>query len=69
MALMELIGSFLALSWDFFTELKVPGLDITFAALFVGVFLAVLGLKFLFSILGVSNSSGDVDRAFFRRDK
>lgn len=54
------IGSFLGSSWDFFTEVNVPGFDFSFAALFVGLFLAKLGLRFVSSMLGLGVSSGPV---------
>ena len=33
--------------------------DLSFAALFIGIFLANLGLRFLFMMLGISVHSGD----------
>lgn len=60
MDVLTFISFFLGASWDFFTEVKVPGFDFTFAALFVGIFLASLGLKFLFSMLGIGISSRDL---------
>lgn len=63
MEVVAFISFFLGASWDFFTEVKVPGFDFSFAALFVGLFLASLGLRFLFMMLGISGSSGDI--AFF----
>lgn len=58
MEVMAFISFFLGASWDFFTEVKVPGFDFSFAALFVGLFLASLGLRFLGAMLGVGMSSG-----------
>lgn len=60
MQVLEFIGWFLGASWDFFTEVTVPGFNFTFAALFVGLFLANLGLRFLFMILGVGAPYGDI---------
>lgn len=60
MDVLAFISFFLGASWDFFTEVTVPGFDFTFAALFVGLFLASLGLRFLFSMLGIGISSGSV---------
>lgn len=60
MEVLAFISFFMGASWDFFTEIKVPGFDFTFAALFVGLFLANLGLRFLFSMLGIGISSGAV---------
>ena len=53
MEVLAFISFFLGASWDFFTEITVPGFDFSFAALFVGLFLASLGLRFLFSMLGM----------------
>jgi len=60
MEVLAFISFFLGASWDFFTEVKVPGFDFTFAALFVGLFLAALGLRFLSAMLGLSIHSSDV---------
>lgn len=60
MEVMAFISFFLGASWDFFTEVKVPGFDFTFAALFVGLFLASLGLRFLISMFGISMPSQDI---------
>ena len=60
MEVLAFISFFLGASWDFFTEIKVPGFDFSFAALFVGLFLANLGLRFLFSMLGIGVSSNAV---------
>lgn len=60
MEVIAFISFFVGASWDFFTEVKVPGFDFSFAALFVGLFLASLGLKFLFMMLGVSPAFGDI---------
>lgn len=59
MEVIAFISFFLGASWDFFTETNVPGFDFSFAALFVGLFLASLGLRFLFMMLGISGSPGD----------
>ncbi|MPM19001.1 hypothetical protein SDC9_65419 [bioreactor metagenome] len=60
--ILQFIGWLLAASWDFFTEINVPGFDFTFAALFVGLFLANLGLRFLFMMLGIGvGSSSDIE--------
>lgn len=63
MEILEFIGWFLSAAWDFFTETNVPGFEFSFAALLVGLFLAQLGLRFLFMMLGISVGSGDLDRA------
>lgn len=58
MEVLQFIQFWLSASWDFFTEVNVPGFDFSIAALFVGVFLATLGLRFVLSMLGVSVWSG-----------
>lgn len=59
MEVIQFIGWFLSSSWDFFTEIKVPGFDFSFAALLVGLFLAGLGLRFLFMMLGIGVHGSD----------
>lgn len=54
MEVLQFITFWLGASWDFFTEVKVPGFNFSIAALFVGVFLATLGLRFVLSMFGVS---------------
>lgn len=58
--LLRAVGSFVRASWAFFTKITIPGTSFTFAALFVGLFLADLGLRFLFMVLGLSISSNDL---------
>lgn len=60
MEVLAFISFLLGASWDFFTETKVPGFDFSFAALFVGLFMANLGLRFLTAMLGVSFGSGTI---------
>lgn len=61
MEVMQFIAFWLDASWDFFTEIKVPGLgDFSFAALFVGLFLACLGLRLLCMMLGIGVHSSDI---------
>ena len=57
MEVLAFISFFLEASWDFFTEIKVPGFEFSFAALFVGLFLAALGLRFLSAMIGVRMTS------------
>lgn len=59
MEVIQFITWFFSASWDFFTEINVPGFDFSFAALFIGIFLANLGLRFLFMMLGISVHSDD----------
>lgn len=59
MEVIQAIVWFLSSSWDFFTEITVPGMSFTFAQLLVGLFLANLGLRFLFMMLGISVHSDD----------
>lgn len=58
MEVLQFMRFFFGASWDFFTEINVPGFDFSFAALFVGLFMAFLGLKFVTSMIGVGISSG-----------
>lgn len=60
MEVLEFIRFWLASSWDFFTEVKVPGFEFSFAALFVGLFLACLGLRLLCMMLGIGVHSTDI---------
>lgn len=69
MEVLAFISFFLGASWDFFTEINVPGFDFSFAALFVGLFLASLGLRFLFAMLGVGVSSRDITSLTSRTEK
>ena len=68
MEVLSFISFFLGASWDFFTEVKVPGFDFTFAIFFVGLFLASLGLRFLSSMIGVGFSSSLVTSVLKDRD-
>ena len=60
MEVLQFIKFFLSASWDFFTEVNVPGFDFSIGALFVGLFLGSLGLRFVFMMVGVHASSGDI---------
>lgn len=55
MEILQAIGFLFSSAWDFFTEVNVPGFDFSFGALFVGLFLASLALRFLFSMLNVGS--------------
>lgn len=68
MEVLEFIRWFFASSWDFFTETTVPGFDFSFAALLVGFFLANLGLRFLFMMLGIGIHASDIT-SLARRDE
>lgn len=59
MEVIQFFTWFLSASWDFFTEINVPGFEFSFAALFIGIFLANLGLRFLFMMLGINIGSDD----------
>lgn len=60
MEVIAFISFFLGASWDFFTETTVPGFNFSFAALFVGLFLASFGLRLLSAMIGVGFNSGMV---------
>lgn len=70
MEVLQAVRWFLSSSWDFFTEVKVPGLDFSFAALFVGLFLAVLSLRLLGYMFGFGSiSSNGIISAFGLKKK
>lgn len=64
MEVLQAIKFLLSSAWDFFTEVNVPGFEFSFAALFVGLFLAALGLRLLFMMLGIGFSSKDYTGLF-----
>ncbi|MBC5738175.1 hypothetical protein [Lawsonibacter faecis] len=60
MELISCISFFLSASWKFFTQVQVPGMGgITFAALFVGLFLAALSLRLLAYMFGFGSIGSD----------
>ncbi len=65
--LLTAIGWFFSSIWQFFTGITVPGLGISFAALFIALFLAGLGLRLFLTILGGSLHSGDLSDFFSGR--
>lgn len=72
MELLSCISWFLSNAWKFFTQVEVPGMGgITFAALFVGLFLAVLSLRLLSYMFGfgISDNGFFADLAEKRREK
>ena len=66
MEVLMFISFFLGASWDFFTEVTVPGFDFSFAALFVGLFLAALGLRFVFAMLQISSPTRSITSIAWR---
>lgn len=56
---LEAVGWLLGSGWQLLTDIMIPGLGISFASLFVGLFLAGLGLRFFSAILGASIGSVD----------
>lgn len=63
--LISCISFFLSASWKFFTQVQVPGMGgITFAALFVGLFLAVLSLRLLAYMFGFGSISSNTISSF-----
>ena len=56
---LQAIGWILSSGWTFLQSVTVPGFGFSFATLFVGLFLASLGLRFLGMILGVSIHDSD----------
>lgn len=64
---MNALGSILALGWEFFA-LPVPVLGISFAALYVGVFVVSLSISLLVPLLGVGRGAvNSVSRAHEKR--
>lgn len=49
--------------WNLLSSIKIPGLGVSFATLFIGLLLADLGLRFLFMMIGVSLGPDDINRA------
>lgn len=50
--LLDAISAVIQNSWKMLTSVQVPGLDISFAALFLGLFLVSTGMTFLSAVLG-----------------
>ena len=65
--LLTAIGWLFSNAWDFFTEINVPGIGVSFAALFVALFLASLGLRLFLMVLNGSSDAGGF--SIFRRKK
>lgn len=49
--------SWLASIWSLFVEVEVPGLGISFAALWLGCFVVCLGIVILRPLLGIGGST------------
>lgn len=62
MEVLDAIQFMLAQSWRFLTSITVPGFKFSFGTLFIGLFTANLGLRFLYMILGVGPGHEDVVR-------
>lgn len=64
MEVLDCIKFILVQSWIALSSIKVPGFQFSFATLFMGLFLADLGLRFLGMILGgIGFGHEDVVRA------
>lgn len=50
--LMSAISGFLSNAWSFFTETNIPGTEISFAVLFIGLALIPIGFQFLSIMVG-----------------
>lgn len=50
------IAQTLASFWNLFTQVQVPGLDISFSVLYLGVFAIALSVKLLAPILGLGGN-------------
>lgn len=58
MDLLSALSIWIGSTWDFFTEITVPGFDFPIAVLFVGPFLAMFGLRLLGMALGLDFGAG-----------
>lgn len=56
---MSIVSHLFAWTWAIFTTVRVPGLDISFGSLIVGIFLANLSIKFLARALGLNSEPPD----------
>lgn len=63
MEVLDAIQFIVTKSWEVLSGIKVPGFEFSFATLFVGLFLATLGLRFLGMILGIGFGHEDIVRA------
>lgn len=55
---MEAIKGFLSMTWNFLMHTYIPGTDIAFGVMFVG--LAMIGIGFRFLSLAIGYNIGDV---------
>lgn len=64
------ISFLLGAGWRFFAETTVPGFQFTVGQLFIAYFLANLGLRLLFSMLGMRISADTVGHGIshFKKD-
>lgn len=51
----EMLASF----WRLFTELRVPGLGISFSTLYLGIFAVAVSIKLLAPLLGLGGNVAD----------
>lgn len=56
--MLEALASLLSVCWRFFSDVKVPGLDVPFSALLIGGILIRLSISIKSSALGTSPRSG-----------
>lgn len=56
--IMEAIKGFLSMTWNFLMHTYIPGTDIAFGVMFVG--LAMIGIGFRFLSLAIGYNIGDV---------
>lgn len=50
---MEYITTLFSLTWDFLTTVRVPGTDMTFSALYIGLFVVLLGITIFRTFVGI----------------
>lgn len=63
MEVLDAIQFLLSFGWEFLSSVMVPGFNFSFGTFFIGLFLAELGLRFLFMALGINFGHQDVVNA------
>ena len=63
---MEAFTTFLANVWELFTSVTVPGLNITFGEMWLGIFVVGVSIMILRPLLGIGGSLGHDAANIFR---
>ena len=67
---MQTVFTVLAMAWGFFSEVQCPFLGISFASLFLGVFVVGFSVRLLKPLLGLgAHSLSDAERIARRNNK